>query len=74
MLYSALVMRHPMDGHPPIAVADLLTKDGTVFAILHFLETLQHHAQCYLAVTTSFNPALLTSRTKVYFRETVSDY
>ena len=26
MLYSALVMRHPKDGHPPIAVADLLTK------------------------------------------------
>ena len=55
------------------SVADLLTKDCAVFAIIHFLKTLRHHAQCYLAVTT-FHPALLTSHTKVYFGETVSDY
>ena len=36
-------MRHPKDGHPPIAVAEFLTQDHTVLAISHFLETIQHH-------------------------------
>ena len=40
MLYYALVMRHPKDGHPPIAAAEFLTQDYTVLAISHFLVTL----------------------------------
>ena len=83
MLYYALVLRHPKEGHAPIAVAEFLTQEHTVLAIAHFLESLRHYESILFGTHSMVQPSkfvvdrsitLLMSITKVYFQENVKSY
>lgn len=83
MYYYALVLRHPKEGHSPVAIAEFLTQEHTVLAIAHFLETLRHYEYILYGSQSLIHPykfvidrsiTLLISITKVFFQETVSSY
>ena len=76
MYYYALVLRHPKEGHSPVAIAEFLTQEHTVLAIAHFLETLRHYEYILYGSQLLIHPykfvidrsiTLLISITKVFF-------
>ena len=81
--YYAIVLKHPVDGKAPIAVAELITEDHTVLSISFFLQSFRRAESLLYGACNLINPGqviidrsqvLLISFLQVYCMESIGDY
>ena len=80
-LYYAIVLKHPSQGKPPIAVAEMISTDHSANALAYFIRTFRHHEGKLYGFGKLIQPArviidrslvLLIAFLEVYNRETIS--
>ena len=81
--YYAIVVKHPVHGRAPIAVAELITEDNTVLSVSFFLQSFRRAESLLYGASNLINPAqviidrsqvLLISFLQVYCMESIEDY
>ena len=83
LYYYSLVIKHPIQGEPPVAVAEFISTEHSVLAVSHFLESFRRSEALIYGYANVVMPhtvvidrslTLLLSFLKVYNQETLSDY